>query len=109
MSRRRTTDPVGEPAETAYRVCGDRVWRDGVELTTAQVEALAARLAAAARTRRQAELRAAYPVGSRVWLKGDPLPRTVTGYTDSRGLPPSLRLSGHVIAGPGQVIRTPPA
>src|SRR5690606_4959870 len=58
--------------------------------------------------RREAELRAAYPVGTRVWLRGDPTPRTVTGYTDSPGLPPSLRLSGHTIARPRHVTRNPP-
>lgn len=100
--------PDGQETDEVYRVRGQRVWRDGAELSTRRIEALAARLAAVARARREAELRAAYPVGTRVWLRGDPTPRTVTGYTDSPGLPPSLRLSGHTIARPRQVTRNPP-
>src|SRR5690606_2142567 len=100
--------PDGQETDEVYRVRGQRVCRDGAELSPRRLEALATRLAAVARARREAELRAAYPVGTRVWLRGDPTPRTVTGYTDSPGLPPSLRLSGHTIARPRQVTRTPP-
>ncbi len=90
-------------------MCGDRVWCDGAELTGVQVRALAARLAAISRVRQEAELRAAHPVGSRVWIRGSRVPHTVTGSTDSPGLAPALRLSGGVIARSDQVTRTPPA
>lgn len=79
-----TTNPP-ERART-YRVSGHRVWRDDRELSPAKIRALAASLAATARTREQAALRDAYPVGTRVWRAQNPY--VVMGYTNSPGLPP---------------------
>ncbi len=100
-----TTNPP-ERART-YRVSGHRVWRDDRELSPAKIRALAASLAATARTREQAALRDAYPVGAQVWRAGNPHTYTVMGYTDSPGLPPLLRLSGNVIAHPKDVRKHP--
>ncbi|KUP95862.1 hypothetical protein [Thermobifida cellulosilytica] len=101
-----TTNPP-ERART-YRVSGHRVWRENTELSPAQIHTLAASLAAIARSREQAALRDAYPVGAQVWRAGNPHTYTVMGYTDSPGLPPMLRLSGNVIARPDEVTRKRP-
>lgn len=87
-----------------YRVSGNRVWRGKTELSPARIRALAEALAAIARAREEEALRDAYPVGARVRFGGNL--HTVTGYTDSPGLPPMLRLSGNTIAHPDHVTRT---
>ncbi|GAA3986198.1 hypothetical protein FOF52_07005 [Thermobifida alba] len=89
----------------AYRISGHRVWREGKELSPAQIRTLAASLVAIARSREQAALRDAYPVGTRVWRAQNPY--VVMGYTNSPGLPPMLRLSGNVIAHPNDVRKHP--
>lgn len=87
-----------------YRISENRAWRGKTELSPAQIHALAQTLAAITRTREEDALRKAYPVGARVRF-GDNL-HTVTGYTDSPGLPPMLKLSGNTIAHPTHVTHT---
>lgn len=76
-----TKNPTPPEETRTYRISGHRVWREGKELSPAQIRSLAASLAAIARSREQAALRDAYPVGTRVWRAQNPY--VVMGYTNS--------------------------